>query len=156
MLSNDKVLKCYLFIVAYCLYVGGESIEYEDCGSKSKVIWVQVDPCDDRFNCTLTKGSKAEFSVRFMPKNMILDFKAIAYIQIGDGWPMYKFPMAAGCETVREVCNVDDGEEATYRTPFVVPNELTSDKVNVQFVLLDQDEQTLLCLRMSGRVGDPK
>ncbi|KFD49408.1 hypothetical protein M514_09675 [Trichuris suis] len=154
MLSSEKVLKCALIVLAYLTYVGGEYIDYEDCGSKARLMYVQLDPCEDKSNCTVVRGQKVNFTVAFIPFGVITDVNPFGFIKLGDLDRPVMLKIPAGCANSGNICNQERGKLAIYRAQFEVSKELPKVKIAVRFSLYDQNETELVCLRMYAHIDD--
>ncbi|KHJ45137.1 ML domain protein, partial [Trichuris suis] len=119
-----KVLKCALLVLAYCIYADGTFVHYANCGSKAKVIWVQVDPCDDPYDCSLMKGGSVTFTVQLISDNAIKNLSSAAYVKLARLPHQVKLPVFGACENAGSTCNVQAGSAVTYRTQFLISKRL--------------------------------
>ncbi|KFD63623.1 hypothetical protein M514_09674 [Trichuris suis] len=155
MLSCKKVLKCALLVLAYCIYADGTFVHYANCGSKAKVIWVQVDPCDDPYDCSLMKGGSVTFTVQLISDNAIKNLSSAAYVKLARLPHQVKLPVFGACENAGSTCNVQAGSAVTYRTQFLISKRLPKIDVTFRFLLFDQNQEMLVCVRLIAHIDEP-
>ncbi|CDW58339.1 E1 DerP2 DerF2 domain containing protein [Trichuris trichiura] len=134
------------------MYVGGQYVQYSNCGSRGNVLSVQLVPCDDPSNCTLVRGKNSRLIIQFIPSTLPLHDSTPE--QLGGLARSIKLPIPSGCKKNANVCNKGWKQVVTFETDFIIRKNLPKVSVAVRFVLLDQYERELVCVRMNAHVDD--
>ncbi|KFD49411.1 hypothetical protein M514_09678 [Trichuris suis] len=152
---NGKTLKWALLLLAYLTYVkGGEWISYSDCGSKAKLIWIDVDPCDDAYNCTLKRGADTVLSIRFAPKETITKLNVVMQTKVRFEYKPFKMDNPDACKDSGLTCSLQPNKEVTYRKVFHIKQEYPKAIVHVRFQLVDQNGNDQICVYMPFHIDD--
>ncbi|CDW53195.1 E1 DerP2 DerF2 domain containing protein [Trichuris trichiura] len=152
--TNQWTYAFLALAACFACFDGREWVNYMDCGSRAKILWVEVRPCDDPYNCTLVKGTDVELFVRFVPNDTVTSLTAVAYGKLGFEYKRMPVANPRACKTSGRACTIQPGTAVTYRTKFHVRKEYPKNVVYVRFKLLDQKERTQICMLMTGHIAD--
>ncbi|CDW58340.1 E1 DerP2 DerF2 domain containing protein [Trichuris trichiura] len=123
-------------------------------GSKAKVVWVQVEPCNDPYDCTLLKGTDVTFKVRFVSDSVITDLSAAAYVTLATLPDQLQLAVDSGCGSAKDACGPEAGNIVTYRTQFKISDKVPNIDVYFRFELLNQNQEKLVCVRVSAHIDE--
>ncbi|TGZ69398.1 hypothetical protein CRM22_003757 [Opisthorchis felineus] len=129
-----------------------DAVSFGDCGSTNVVVTaVDVFPCD-RDPCTLVKGTSVNIRIQFVALARIIGGEARVESSF-DGEPTtIPFLPNGVCSKLRPPCPIQPGQTYIYSNTVVVPDELRTGLLYVEWKLLNSNMVPFLCVEILVRI----